>query len=388
MNTNQERKIVGILLIIMLITALFTTSVWATEETEGTPTFTNFDNATFSITRDDAQFFFHITGATLKNEARRTYYLFLTNGSEEPVIEYTESGTLTVESNMGKAAIYLRSEKDSIGTYLTNRLEKAGDIYATIVEYDGEAYMNAPSGSNKRDFYKTVVTKKKVARPETLPITRRMTGYFFEDYSTIFEWEISGNKNRNCNIKVGRVADNNVLKAIKNGDKNCLSNLMSYAKNATALYQTQLKTDYSLNQKSIMNEFQAVDGAYYFVYFSLDTESGKYYPIEDVMLYQCINKNNIRSLINYLDKDFAWNVEEDGNPNPAPANNIAINQNRTNTVTNSNKPTGITGNMDNTKAGGTIPQTGSIPMITIGILAAILLAGGFAYYQNRKYKGI
>ena len=44
--------------------------------------------------------------------------------------------------------------------------------------------------------------------------------------------------------------------------------------------------------------------------------------------------------------------------------------------------------MDNTKAGGTIPQTGSMPMITICILAVILLAGGFAYYQNRKYKGI
>lgn len=397
MNTNTLRKIVAILLAILFVITLGTTNAWATEEEGGdgtgtdqppvTPTFTDFSNATFSVTRDDISFYLNITGATLKKEDRRSYYLFLTNGNEEPNIRYSTSGYL--DADLGKEAIYIRNEKESMGSYLTSRLEKAGDIYATIVEYDGEGYMSA-IGTDKtaKDFHKVVVSKKKVTRPQPLPITQRMTGYFFKEHTTIFEWEMGGsNKDRKCNIKVGRVTDNNVLRAIKNGEKNCLSNLMNYAKNADAVYQTQLKADYSLDQRSIMNEFQGIDGAYYFVYFSLDTEKGKYYPVEDVMLYQCVKRNDLNDLLNYLDKNFAWNIEEAPEPSK-PGNEIVVPPTKNNTVTNSNKPTGITGNMDNTKAGGTIPQTGSMPMITICILAVILLAGGFAYYQNRKYKGI
>lgn len=397
MNQNTWKKLAGILLAIMLITAIFATNVFATtDETAGdgetgeetvTPTFTDFSNATFSITRDDVQFFFNTTGATLKQEERRVYYLFLTNGDEEPVIKYLDSGTFD-DSGLGKTCVFLRKNKDDMTSFIRSRLEKSGDIYATILEYDGEGYMNAGLDANKKDFYKTVVTKKKVARPATLPLTQRLTGYFFEDYTTLFDWEIGGNSDKKCNIKIGRVTDNNVLRAIKNGDKNCLSNLLSYAKNADAVYQTKFKLDSSLKQESVIGKFSMVDKAYYFIYFSVDTENGKYYGVEDVMLYQGHWNESVRFLSNYLDKDFTWNIEDEGNSNPTPANNITIPSGNTNTVNNTNKPTGISGNMDNTKASGTIPQTGSIPMVTIGILSVIALVGGFAYYQNKKYKGI
>jgi len=409
MNQNKLTKIVGLLLVVMLVLAVFTSNGFAANEVtknevatndvktigagdttkaeEGTveATFTDFSNAKFSVTRDkDKNFIFNVTGTTLKQDTGRSYYLFLTNEKEEPEIKYRDSGYLN-DDGIGKTCIYLRSNSSSIGSYLTDRLEKAGDIYVTIVEYDGSGYVNAiGTGANPKDFHKTVVTKKKLERPATLPLTNRMTGYFFEEYSTIFDWEIGGNGERKCNIKVGRITDNNILRAIKNGEKNCLSNLMSYAKKTDALYQTQLKADYSLNQKSIIGQFPIVDGAYYFVYFSLDTENGKYYPIEDVMLYQGY-WTNVKFLCNYLDDRFVWNIEDE-NPPSAPANNIVVSTDKP--VTNSNKPTSVTGNIDNTKASGKIPQTGSIPTVALGILVVITLVGGVAYYQNRKYRGI
>ena len=74
-----------------------------------------------------------------------------------------------------------------------------------------------------------------------------------------------------------------------------------------------------------------------------------------------------------------------------PKGNITIpgaNTNKTTggstTNTAGNKPTGVTGNMDNTKAGGKIPQTGGNYTIIL-IVAGFAIAGGFCYYQYRKY---
>lgn len=69
---------------------------------------------------------------------------------------------------------------------------------------------------------------------------------------------------------------------------------------------------------------------------------------------------------------------------PGTSNNTTNGGGSTNTNTAGNKPTGVTGNMDNTKASGKIPQTGANSTIIL-IVAGFAVAGGFCYYKYRKY---
>lgn len=79
------------------------------------------------------------------------------------------------------------------------------------------------------------------------------------------------------------------------------------------------------------------------------------------------------------------------NNTQTPQGNITIPSNQTqnvdqgNLVVNgSNRPTNISGNLDNTKAPGTIPQTGT-DYVVLFIIAVFALVGWFAYRKYRKY---
>lgn len=393
MNTNQERKIVGILLIIMLITALFTTNVLAVEgEDEKKPEFTDFSKATFSLTRNNTSYYLEMKNVTLRtDEVTREYYLFLTNGSEKAPIKFDENGFLDLTGVTNEYYRSFRDTKIDVSTAAAARLARAGDIYLSILEYDGR--YTASDGVTPQQKYK-VIEGIKLTRPKMETLTKRITVFPSEEETIIYDYQNLYLEDLKYTVKIGRITDQQILRDIRDGKSDCLNHLLAYAKTQEAMISKSGLVGSPKKNAGLFSKGQFVNKEYYYGYFAVETENGKYYPVEDVMLYQAVNGVSATTgdfLYNYLDRNFSWNLEE-APETPVSNNtvqpNIVINQNRTNTVTNSNKPTGITGNMDNTKAGGTIPQTGSIPMITIGILAAILLAGGFAYYQNRKYKGI
>ncbi len=65
--------------------------------------------------------------------------------------------------------------------------------------------------------------------------------------------------------------------------------------------------------ESVLNKMNLIDDAYYFVYVELDDENGKYYPMEDVNLYQAqINGDSHSNMLyHYLDSGFVWNLGDE-----------------------------------------------------------------------------
>lgn len=399
MNTNTLRKILAILLAILFVITLGTTNVWATEgegtgneggtgtETEKKPTFTDFSKATFSLTRDEHKYNLEIKNVTLKTEeVSREYYIFMTNGEQKAPIKFDENGYLVTTGLGPEDYRSFRSNQVDVSTMASVRLAHVGDVYLTILEYDGK--YTATDGVTPREKYK-IVEGIKLARPKLESLTQRITVFPSSTETVIYDAQNSYYGELKYTVKIGRVTDQQILRDIRDGKSDCLNNLLTYAKNQQPMISKSGLVGSPQKNAGLFQNGQFTHRAYYYGYFAVETENGKYYPLEDVMLFQAVNSTSAHGdfLYNYLDKNFAWDLEEAPEPSK-PGNEIVVPPTKNNTVTNSNKPTGITGNMDNTKAGGTIPQTGSMPMITICILAVILLAGGFAYYQNRKYKGI
>ena len=114
----------------------------------------------------------------------------------------------------------------------------------------------------------------------------------------------------------------------------------------------------------------------------LEDENGKYYPVEDVSLYQAIVvDNSINSLYDYLNSKFTWNLDEEGQePEPTPTPTPAP----TPTPEPEKKPTD---SKDNTKAPGSLPYTGGTFVIIVSVLTIIAL-GIYAYRRNNDLKGI
>ncbi len=392
---KQHRfKIIALLICFFIgLTAnsVFATNTVATDDTTTDEkveelTFTDFSKATYSLIRKDSSstIYLEIKNVDLKTDAnsKREYIAFLTNGDEKAPIQYGTSGYLELGSLSTKAYCYLTSEKTDVSVHAGSKLALAGDIYLTIVEWN---YADAPEGTTTREHYKTVVDRVKIKRPSQLALTQRIHSYFSSGNTSIINFEnYQLGDDVQYHVKIGRVTDNDLLRSIKNSEANCLEDLLNYAKGASAVYETNLSKQQT---EGITKNFTIIDDAYYYAYISLDTENGTYYPIEDIMLYQGLvsSASNIYSLINYLDADFVWNLKEE---TPQTNNNITINQTTNTTNTTNNQPTSVTGNLDNTKAPGTIPQTGSMPFTTICILAIILGVGGVAYYHNRKYQGL
>jgi len=146
-----------------------------------------------------------------------------------------------------------------------------------------------------------------------LELGKRITAYFFDTYTSIYLWDYYNDENKNIKYKIGKVEDIEILRAIKNGEKDGLNRLLEYAKKSTDAKTGIMPVEKS---DSITKNLGLIDQGYYYVYFELDTENGKYYPIEDVSLYQALcytDYNGVYSenLFDYLDEDFKWNLSEE-----------------------------------------------------------------------------
>jgi len=346
-------------------------------------TFTDFSKATYTIQKSETNYTLKINNVTL-NTDNSDYIAYITLGDEDVNIKYTSSGYFDTE-NSNKDYFYLTKTEKDITTPYTKKMIYNGDIYLTILEY---RHRNVPEETKNQDKYKIVVNKQKLTRPKQNILTQRITAFFFDDYTSLYNWEFNHDSVK-YNIEIGRVTDNDILKGIKNGEANSLEKLLAYAKKATPICKTTIAESNARRADTIFKDFDVIENAYYYSYIYLETENGKYYPVEDIMLY--IGKNYTDTngkytefLYNYLDKNFTWNIQE-SKPETSN-NNISVNKVQ-NTVKN-DAPTSITGNLDNTKASGSIPQTGNLDWITIGMLAVIGTAFGIGYYKSKKYSDI
>ena len=110
------------------------------------------------------------------------------------------------------------------------------------------------------------------------------------------------------------------------------------------------------------------DKAYYFIYFELEDENGKYYPVEDVELYQASVSDRYVTLINHTDRNFVYNISED----TGPTNDGKDYPNNT---------------VDNTTTPEKIPQTG-LGITVIPIIVVLAIIAGTISYKVTKYRNI
>ena len=87
---------------------------------------------------------------------------------------------------------------------------ESGDVYIWIVEVDKQYHVP-----------KVIVNGKKIERSQ-LPVGSRMKAYFFNDETSTYCYETYGSAARKVNLKIGKVTDVNILKAIRDGKSGCL----------------------------------------------------------------------------------------------------------------------------------------------------------------------
>lgn len=286
-------------------------------------------NIKFTVTED---FYLKVTG--LKEDGK--YYGFISNGKIAPTVPDTgwiENENLPVTNKPGF----------SISKYL----EKSGDIYVWI--YETQIVNNVRQN-------KCIIEAQKIERPALKEIGTRMKCYFLnEEISTHLFEAYSYENERKINVKIGKVTDKSILRAIKNGETDCLQKLLDYAKNADSIYTGTVPLGRS---ESITNKLNLVNDEYYYVYMVLDDENGKYFPVEDVSLYQALtyekDGKTSKNLFDYLNDNFKWNLGNDDTT------------------------------IDNTTATGKLPQTGASIVIYVAI-TLVIVAGVIFAIKYKKY---
>ena len=286
-------------------------------------------NRKFTVTED---FYLKVTG--LKEDGK--YYGFISNGKIAPTVPDTgwiENENLPVTNKPGF----------SISKYL----EKSGDIYVWI--YETQIVNNVRQN-------KCIIEAQKIERPALKKIGTRMKCYFLNEETSTHLFEAYSYENaRKINVKIGKVTDKSILRAIKNGETDCLQKLLDYAKNADSIYTGTVPLGRS---ESITNKLNLVNDEYYYVYMVLDDENGKYFPVEDVSLYQALtyekDGKTSKNLFDYLNDNFKWNLGNDDTT------------------------------IDNTTATGKLPQTGASIVIYVAI-TLVIVAGVIFAIKYKKY---
>lgn len=286
-------------------------------------------NIKFTVTED---FYLKVTG--LKEDGK--YYGFISNGKIAPTVPDTgwiENENLPVTNKPGF----------SISKYL----EKSGDIYVWI--YETQIVNNVRQN-------KCIIEAQKIERPALKKIGTRMKCYFFNEETSTHLYEAYNYENaRKINLKIGKVTDKSILRAIKNGETDCLQKLLDYTKNADSIYTGTVPLGRS---ESITNKLNLVNDEYYYVYMVLDDENGKYFPVEDVSLYQALtyekDGKTSKNLFDYLNDNFKWNLGNDDTT------------------------------IDNTTATGKLPQTGASIVIYVAI-TLVIVAGVIFAIKYKKY---
>lgn len=331
--------------ILFIFITILATYVYA----EGTTNWTDFSKAKVELvmssdTNQFKQYDIKISNVTYQEDSH--YYLFLTNGQNTKTqYDYKQD----LEGAEGPMVTWSGTDSHFINMQIETCIENSGDIYATVVE--------------TKDFKETqiVLSNYKVERPALNKLGQRMKSFFQTGKTAIFLYEAHREENRNVNLKIGKVTDNNILLSIKNGEADCLQKLLDYSKTASSIYTGTVPLGQSA---SITGNLDLTNEEYYYVYMEIDTESGKYYPIEDVSLFQALVSEYVgKELHDYLSDEFKWNIQQ-GNSG------------------------GSTKKSDPTQTPKTVlPNTG-IQTVLISILVVTIIVAVFTSIKNKKYKEI
>lgn len=268
--------------------------------------------------------------------------------------------------------IYIFKDENSnknyiLGSQYMKYASMYGDTYFTLYEYDGNTF-NKVSDSILFE------------RPEKLLYTNRIVMQFYVDKSVNIRVNDIYNEESIIKFKIGEVTDTDLLKKLDGTSNSAYEELLNYAKNDNNPNQIN---KFNINNKSnivdILGEYDNLydpskikDASYYYGYFEIDTENGKYYPLEDIALYKAESNGSL------YHTNYRYDINDDNTENDvtdAPSSNDSPNNDKNND-TQTNEPTTNDNNIEN-------PKTGTIEYIVIVIMLINLLI--IIYYGIKKY---
>ena len=353
-------KKIRILLLVLLFLGVFVSNIYAENEDIQ---WTDFSNAKYEFKRQgDNKAIVEISNV-VPNE-NSTYYLVVTSDSNKPD-ENADGIPLYFNSNTNEFAI-VDYEK------LSSFVELNQDLYLSVIE-------------RSLTFEKNVVAYgQKIERFSESKYYDAFESTFmsYNSDQIITNFTHSELINRKIQIKIGKISDNSILKKIKNSDSSGFSDLLSYAKSSTGIYDSILNakkdyfkieydaSSYDSTNKTPIKLNGLVNGQYYYLYVKTDDENGKYISNEAVTLAQAkVYENqaeNVWYMFFYGSTDFKWA-------------NFDITTSTDNKTTETNK--------DTTTSKQTIPYTGTKTILFSVIIISIIIVG-VLYNKNKKFKGI
>ena len=336
-----------------------------TGKTSGNLEWTDFSNFKIEWKDGDEQFLsYMIKVSNDKKIATHKYHIYIKSDKSAPNIKI--SGDYNrINEEIGKNDYYGElTENTNRDIMLIDLLERNNkSLYITVVE---EQYTEDFKYTNK------IILSKEFKRPEELKVGNRMKCFFFKDKTDTFLYYTSINKyTSKINLKLGKITDNSILRNIRDAKAGALQDLLKYAKeNKNPIYTGTVKVG---KDKEITSGMNLVDDEYYYVYMELEDEDGKYYPIEDVSLYQALVGDTVgKNLFDYLSNEFKWNIQDDTNESNEEG------QNRNEESNRESEPA---------TAPTRLPQTGmnQTAIIAIVTVSCIAICGYIGY---RKYRDI
>ena len=282
------------------------------EENEDGLQWTDFSNARITLEKDEnGNYYIIVKGVDLLESGYKIssrYQIFITmNKNYIPELEkkssYDDIDTWGAVNTSMEHGLY--DSNKEIGFWVSRKIyEQAGNkLYVWIREMQYDSVQS-------KYVYKYRVKAAEINRLPQKELGTRITGFFQFDITDfcLFDYYDTSSNNKTIKYKIGKVTDIEILRSIKNEESGCLNKLLEYAKNASNGYTGSAPLGES---NEITSKLNLEDKAYYYVYMELDTENGKYYPIEDISLYQAIHftSKNEWGLYDYLSNKFVWNIE-------------------------------------------------------------------------------
>lgn len=322
---------------------------------------TDVSNVTFEWDESIAHQYPRLKINNIEDKENSRFYVYVSDTKEDFDVSSIQNLTDWDKAGWINVGSYYNKYADT-----NDLLEKNGKIYVWLAE-------SIFSDTDSKLYNKILIEAKEIEKPAQLSLGNRLKGYFFDDRTSTFCYEVISDEreeNAKINYKIGIITDTDILRSIQRGDSDCLEKLMEYAKSATNGKTGSVKLG---EDNSITDKLNLVDDKYYYVYMEVDDNNGEYYPIEDVSLYQALLSEDVgNNLFDYLSDEFKWNLDDE-------AGDIVIDDEDK----NDNKDDG----KDDTIAPGKIPQTGAT-ITLVAVFAIVAIIGTIVFIKFRKMRDI
>ena len=332
-----------------------------------------------------------------KNTKDGRLYAIVTKANTRPEIVLNKNGGIDIQNNKDLLEIYTISSDYSkeyqgyLDVELNKYLELNQDIYLWVIsenKLDYDSWYSNENGAKIGSFCKFVISGEKIEKRDNPVYSGLFWASFIDSKGIQIELNLprdTNGKQRNFNLKIGKITDEGILNKIKNGATDGFANLEEYAKLNSPVYEGKLTTNeefwlgYKIEGETLPLAGKLEDDEYYYVYVIFDDENGKYAPIEHCLTLgqASVHEDDKWYLLPYGDDKFKWrefSTENTGGD-------------YTPTGTDGTIQAGSSTGADQTISTTSLPHTG-ISYAIIGIIAILGVSSIVFYFKNNKYKGI